>query len=40
MGKLFYATGNESKIRNMRFRLKDYDVELVTPRSSFLHRRT
>ena len=32
MRKLFYATGNESKIRNMQYRLKGYDVQLVTPK--------
>lgn len=30
--RLLYATGNESKICNMRYRLMGYDVELVTPR--------
>ena len=34
MRKLFYATGNESKIRNMRYRLTGYDVELVTPKET------
>lgn len=35
--KLLYATGNESKIRNMRFRLKGYDVEIVTPKETGIH---
>ncbi len=30
--KLLYATGNEAKIRNMRFRLQGYDIEIVTPK--------
>ena len=35
--KLLYATGNESKIRNMRFRLKGYDIEIVTPKELGAH---
>ena len=30
--KLLYATGNESKICNMRYRLRGYDIEIVTPK--------
>ncbi len=35
--KLLYATGNESKIRNMRFRLQGYDIEIVTPKELGVH---
>ncbi len=35
--KLLYATGNESKIRNMRFRLRGYDIEIVTPKELGVH---
>ena len=31
MKKLFYATKNKAKIQNMKDRLKDYEIELVTP---------
>ena len=37
--KLFYATGNESKIKNMRYRLSGYEVELVTPKDLGIHIR-
>jgi inosine/xanthosine triphosphate pyrophosphatase family protein len=30
--KLLYATGNEAKIRNMRYRLDGYDIGIVTPK--------
>lgn len=30
--RLFYATRNESKIVNMRHRLKGYDVDVITPK--------
>ena len=35
--KLLYATGNESKISNMRHRLRGYDLELVTPKELGIH---
>jgi len=35
--RLFYATRNESKICNMKHRLKDYDVEIVTPKDMGLY---
>ena len=35
--KLFYATGNESKICNMRFRLRGYDIEIATPKELGVH---
>lgn len=35
--KLLYATGNDSKICNMRHRLKGYDIELVTPKELGIH---
>ena len=35
--KLLYATGNESKIRNMRFRLRGDDIEIVTPKELGVH---
>ena len=35
--RLLYATGNESKIRNMRFRLKGHDIEIVTPKELGVH---
>ena len=35
--QLFYATGHESKIRNMRYRLRGYDIALVTPKEAGLH---
>ena len=35
--KLLYATGNESKIRNMRYRLRGYEIEIVTPKELGVH---
>ena len=35
--KLLYATGNESKIINMRYRLRGYDIEIVTPKELGIH---
>ena len=35
--KLLYATGNESKIRNMRYRLRGYDIEIATPKELGVH---
>ena len=35
--KLLYATGNGSKISNMRHRLRGYDVELTTPKELGVH---
>ena len=34
---LLYATGNESKICNMRYRLTGYDVEIITPKDLGIH---
>lgn len=31
MKKLFYATKNKYKIQNMKDRLKDFEIELITP---------
>ena len=35
--QLLYATGNESKICNMRYRLTGYDVEIITPKDLGIH---
>ena len=35
--KLLYATGNESKICNMRYRLRGYEIEVVTPKELGIH---
>lgn len=35
--KLFYATSNKSKLHNMRFRLKDYPIEVLCPDDLNLH---
>ena len=35
--RLLYATGNESKICNMRYRLTGYDIEIITPKDLGIH---
>ena len=35
--RLLYATGNESKICNMRYRLTGYDIEIITPKNLGIH---
>ena len=35
--QLLYATGNESKICNMRYRLTGYDIEIITPKDLGIH---
>lgn len=35
--KLFYATNNQSKLHNMRYRLRDYPVEVLCPEALSLH---
>ena len=35
--QLLYATSNESKICNMRYRLKGYEIALVTPKEIGIH---
>ena len=31
MKSLFFATRNKNKIENMEYRLRDYDIKLITP---------
>lgn len=35
--QLLYATGNDSKICNMRYRLTGYDIEIITPKDLGIH---
>ena len=37
MIRLFYATSNPNKIHNMIYRLRDYPIQIVTPKELNVH---